>query len=93
VIITTNRHRPRRRRPRPNPLILPRDRVDAWLDPTRTKPEQISQVLDGIVLEPLAVRPGFQPGQPRGHRWPGLIEPLSEHLDEPLQLTLTAGAA
>jgi putative SOS response-associated peptidase YedK len=52
VIITTNRHRPRRRRPRPNPLILPRDRVDAWFDPARTKPEQIYQILDGIVLNP-----------------------------------------
>jgi hypothetical protein len=93
VIITTNRHWPRRRGPRPNPLILPRDRVEAWLDPTRTKPDQIYQVLDGIVLEPLTVRPGFQPGHPRGHRRPAIIEPLSELLDEPLQLTLTAGAA
>jgi putative SOS response-associated peptidase YedK len=75
------------------PLILPRDRVDAWLDPSRTTPNQIYEVLDGIVLEPLAVRPVSSRVNRVGTDGPDLIEPLSTHLDEPLQLTMTARAA
>jgi hypothetical protein len=75
------------------PLILPRDRVDSRLDPSRTKPEQIYEVLDGIVLEPLAVRPVSTRVNRVGTAGPDLIEPISEHLDEPVQLTLNARAA
>ena len=75
------------------PLILSRDRVDSWLDPSGTEPDQIYDVLDGIVLEPLAVRPVSTRVNRVGTAGPDLIEPLSEHLDEPLQLTLTARAA
>jgi putative SOS response-associated peptidase YedK len=39
------------------PLILPANRVDAWLDPSLTDPEKVKKVLDGIVLEPLDARP------------------------------------
>jgi putative SOS response-associated peptidase YedK len=75
------------------PLILPRDRVDAWLDPSRTEPDEIYEVLDGIVLEPLAVRAVSTRVNRVGTNGPDLIEPLAEHRDEPLQLTLTARAA
>jgi putative SOS response-associated peptidase YedK len=57
VIITTDATGPGGDVHDRTPLILPRDRVDAWLDPARIKPQQIYQVLDGIVLEPLAVLP------------------------------------
>ena len=75
------------------PLVLPRDRVDAWLDPSRTHPDKIYEVLDGIVLQPLAVRPVSSRVNRVGTDNPELIEPVSEHIDEPLQLTLTARAA
>ena len=75
------------------PLILPLDRVNAWLDPTRTEPDQIYEVLDGIVLQPLAIRPVSTRVNRVGTDNPELIEPVSEHIDEPLQLTLTARAA
>src|SRR5664279_3531810 len=38
------------------PLIRPPDRVDAWLDPNRTDPDQVYDVLDGIVMNPPEVR-------------------------------------
>ena len=75
------------------PLILPRDRVNAWLDPTRTEPDQIYEVLDGIVLEPLAVRLVSTRVYRVGADGADLVEPLIEHLDEPLQLSLTGQAA
>jgi putative SOS response-associated peptidase YedK len=73
--------------------VLPRDHVDAWLDPSRTQPDQVYEVIDGIVLQPLAVRPVSSRVNRVGADNPDLIEPVSEHIDEPLQLTLTARAA
>jgi putative SOS response-associated peptidase YedK len=73
------------------PLILPRDRVDAWLDPSRTEPDEIYEVLDGIVLEPLAVRAVSTRVNRVGTDGPDLIQPLAEHRDEPLQLTQPDG--
>jgi putative SOS response-associated peptidase YedK len=73
--------------------VLPRDRVDAWLDPSRTEPDQIYEVLNGIVLQPLVVRPVSSRVNRVGTDSPELIEPVSERIDEPLQLTLTARAA
>jgi putative SOS response-associated peptidase YedK len=93
VIITTDATGPAGDIHDRTPLILPRDRVDAWLDPARTDRDQIYEVLDGIVLEPLAVRPVSTRVNRVGTNGPDLIEPLSEHRDEPLQLTLTARAA
>ena len=76
------------------PLILPRDRVDAWLDPFRTRPAQIYEVLDGIVPAGRLRSARFPAGSTAGTDGPDLIEPLSEDLDdEPLQLTMTARAA
>src|SRR6476659_10493043 len=93
VIITTDATGPAGDVHDRTPLILPPDRVDAWLDPTRTDPEKIYEVLDGVVLDPLAVRPVSTRVNRVSTNGLDLIEPLSEHLDEPLQLTLTARAA
>jgi putative SOS response-associated peptidase YedK len=93
VIITTDATGPAGDIHDRTPLILPSDRVDAWLDPSRTKPAEIYAVLDGIVLEPLAVRPVSSRVNRVGTDGPDLIAPLTEHLDEPLQLTLSARAA
>ena len=66
--------------------------VDIWLDPERTEPGQIYEVLDGIVLEPLAVRPVPTRANPR-RPTAELLKPFSEDVDEALQLTLTPRAA
>jgi putative SOS response-associated peptidase YedK len=52
VIITTDAAGPAGDIHDRTPLVLPRDRVDAWLDPSRTQPDQIYEVLNGIVLQP-----------------------------------------
>ena len=70
VIITTDATGPAGDIHDRTPLILPRDRVDAWLDPWRTEPDEIYEVLDGIVLESLAVRAVSHPGQSCGHQRP-----------------------
>lgn len=76
------------------PLILPADRVDAWLDPHRTDPDEVHQLLDGIVIPPLAVRPVSTQVNRVGTNGPHLLDPLNvEQPDEPLQLTLTGRAA
>lgn len=76
------------------PLILPADRIDAWLDPKRTNPDHVYEILDGIVIEPLEVRPVSTRVNRVGNNGPELIEPLDlGHPDEPLQLTLTGHAA
>jgi putative SOS response-associated peptidase YedK len=93
VIITTDATGPAGDIHDRTPLILPPDRVNAWLDPTRTEPDQIYEVLDRIVLEPLAVRPVSTRVNRIGADGADLVEPLTEYLDEPLQLTLTARAA
>jgi putative SOS response-associated peptidase YedK len=72
------------------PLILPPDRIDAWLDPKRTEPDQVYDVLDGIAMNPLEVRPVSTKVNRVGSDGRDLIEPLDvDHPDEPLQLTLT----
>lgn len=72
------------------PLILPPDRIDAWLDPKRTEPDQVYDVLDGIAMNPLEVRPVSTKVNRVGNDGRDLIEPLDvDHPDEPLQLTLT----
>jgi hypothetical protein len=51
-------------------------------------------VLDGIVMDPLEVRPVSTQVNRVGNNGPQLIDPLHiDHPDEPLQLTLTGRAA
>jgi putative SOS response-associated peptidase YedK len=94
VIITTDATGPAGEVHDRTPLILPPDRIGAWLDPRRTNPEQIYQVLDGIVMDPLEVRPVATQVNRVGNDGPQLLDPLDvNHPDEPLQLTLTGRAA
>jgi hypothetical protein len=50
-------------------------------------------VLDGIDLPPLEVRAVSTRVNRVGNNGPDLIKPVSEHADEPLQLTLAGRAA
>jgi putative SOS response-associated peptidase YedK len=71
------------------PVILPADRIDAWLDPNLTNKDDAQRLITGIEYEPLQVRPVSTAvnktgrGAPKG---PELIEPLADHADQPLQL-------
>jgi len=72
VIITTDAAGPAGDIHDRTPLILPLDRVNAWLDPTRTEPDQIYEVLDGIVLQPLGSAqspPGSTASAPTAPIW------------------------
>ena len=94
VIITTDATGPSGDIHDRTPLILPDDRIAAWLDPTRTEPDQVYEVLDGIVMEPLHVRPVSTRVNRVANDGPELVEPLDlAHPDEPLQLTLNGWAA
>lgn len=53
VIITTDATGPAGDVHERTPLILPPDRIDAWLDPNLTDRDRVYEVLDGIVMEPL----------------------------------------
>jgi SOS response associated peptidase (SRAP) len=39
------------------PVILPPDRIDAWLDPDLTDKDEVRKLISGIEYEPLQVRP------------------------------------
>jgi putative SOS response-associated peptidase YedK len=72
------------------PLILPRDRVDAWLDPTLTDPDKIHQLLAGLQVTGLRSRPVSTAVNRVGHDGRQLIEPLPDTADQPIDLSLTA---
>ena len=76
VIITTDATGPSGEIHDRTPLILPYDRVDAWLDPNRTEPDAVYEVLDGIVMQPLAVRPVSTQVNKVGNDGPELLKPL-----------------
>ena len=70
-------------------MILPPDRIDAWLDPTLTDKTAMQQLISGIEYEPLQVRAVSTAVNKTGHgasRRPELIEPIDAHSDQPLQL-------
>jgi putative SOS response-associated peptidase YedK len=71
------------------PVILPPDRIDAWLDPQLTDKIAALKLISGIEYEPLQVRPvstAVNKTGRGGSRGPELIEPIGEHADQPLQL-------
>ena len=43
------------------PVILPPDRIDAWLDPKLTDKDAVQQLISGIEYEPLKVRAVYPP--------------------------------
>jgi putative SOS response-associated peptidase YedK len=94
VIITTDATGPSGEVHDRTPLILPPERFDAWLDPNRTDPGKVYDVLNGIVMPPLDVRPISTKVNRVANDGPDLLDPLDlNHPDEPLQLTLTGRAA
>ena len=71
------------------PVILPPDRIDAWLDPQLTDKIAALKLISGIEYEPLQVRAvstAVNKTGRGGSRGPELIEPIGEHADQPLQL-------
>ena len=71
------------------PVILPLDRIDAWLDPELTDKVAALKLISGIEYEPLQVRAvstAVNKTGRGGSRGPELIEPIGEPSDQPLQL-------
>jgi putative SOS response-associated peptidase YedK len=71
------------------PVILPPDRIDAWLDPHLTDKNEVQKLISGIEYEPLQVRAVSTAVNKTGRgasKGPELIEPLADHADQPLQL-------
>ena len=71
------------------PVILPPDRIGAWLDPELTDKIAALKLISGIEYEPLQVRTvstAVNKTGRGGSRGPELIGPIGEHGDQPLQL-------
>jgi putative SOS response-associated peptidase YedK len=71
------------------PVILPAERIDAWLDPELTDKHAALELITGIEHEPLQVRAvstAVNKTGRGGSRGPELIEPVGERGDQPLQL-------
>jgi putative SOS response-associated peptidase YedK len=71
------------------PVILPPDRIDAWLDPDLTDEEKAHRLISGIEYEPLQVRAvstAVNKTGRGGSRGPELTEPLGDQADQTLQL-------
>jgi putative SOS response-associated peptidase YedK len=90
VIITTDATGPAGEIHDRTPLILPRDRVDAWLDPHLTDPAKIADVLQGVQAPPMEIRPVSREVNRVGPNGPQLIDPLPDEADQPLQLALAS---
>jgi putative SOS response-associated peptidase YedK len=71
------------------PLILPSDRIDAWLNPELTDAAQVQKLLTGIEMPALEVRPVSTEVNKVAINKPDLIEPLEDEVDRPLALALT----
>lgn len=72
------------------PVILPRDRVDAWLDPARTDPDAIAEVLTGLHPPLLGIRKVSRQVNRVGTNGPELVAPLTGQTDGELQLRLAS---
>lgn len=71
------------------PVVLPPDRIDAWLDPTLTDKEAAQRLISGIEYAPLQVRAVSTAVNKTGRgaaRGPELIEPIDERADSTLHL-------
>ena len=90
VIITTDATGPAGEIHDRTPLILPTDRIDAWLDPHLTEPDKIAEVLKGVQAPPLEIRPVSREVNRVSNNGPHLVAPLDAAGDRPLQLTLAA---
>ena len=90
VIITTEATGPAGEVHERTPLMIPADRLDAWLDPARQEPGHVAELLQGIEAPALEIRPVSRAVNRVGTDGPQLIEPLPEHTDVPLQLALAS---
>jgi len=90
VIITTDATGPAGEIHDRTPLILPTDRIDAWLDPHLTEPDEIAEVLKGVQAPPLEIRPVSREVNRVSNNGPHLVAPLDAAGDRRLQLTLAA---
>jgi putative SOS response-associated peptidase YedK len=70
------------------PLILPADRVDAWLDSTLVDVQRVGRLLQDLHLPALEIRHVSRDINNVRNNRPDLIEPLPAQPDRPLQLTL-----
>jgi putative SOS response-associated peptidase YedK len=70
------------------PMIHPRDRVDAWLNPNLTDPDQVRTLLTGIDLDPLELRRVATAVNNVRANGSELIEPPGDEADRPLELAL-----
>ena len=71
------------------PVIVPPQRIGAWLDPELTDKHAALELINGIEHEPLQVRAvstAVNKTGRGGSRGPELIKPIGEHGDQPLQL-------
>ncbi|MGK5681361.1 SOS response-associated peptidase [Actinoplanes sp. URMC 104] len=71
------------------PVILPPERIDAWLDPALTDKQAAHELITGIDYAPLQVRAVSTAVNKTGRgaaRGPELIEPVDEQGDTVLQL-------
>lgn len=90
VIITTDATGPLGEVHDRTPLILPADRVDAWLDPQLSDPKRIQSLLAGIEIDNLAMRPVSRDVNKVGNNDPHLIEPLAAADEQPVPLALAS---
>jgi putative SOS response-associated peptidase YedK len=90
VIVTTDATGPAGEIHDRTPLILPRDRVDAWLDPHLTDPGKVADVLKGVQAPPMDIRPVSREVNRVGTNGPELVDPLPDEADRPLQLALAS---
>ena len=88
TIITTDAAGPAGEIHNRTPLILPADRVDAWLDPTLTDTSRLQTLLTGVGTGDLEVRPVSPAVNKVSNNRPELIDPMDSAADRPLQLAL-----
>jgi len=88
VIITTDAHGPAGEIHDRTPVMLPADRIDAWLDPARTDNGAVGEVLDGIEPPALQIRTVSREVNKVANNGPQLLDPLPDEVDRPLQLAL-----
>lgn len=72
------------------PVILPAARIGAWLNPTLTDTATIKALLADITVPALDIRAVSTQVNRVGTNTAQLIEPLDDHTDQTLQLSLTA---
>ena len=71
-------------------MILPADRIDAWLNPKITDTAAVKKLLAGITVPALDIRAVSTQVNRVGSNTADLIQPFENHTDQTLQLALTS---